>query len=114
VIARLKPDVSVEAATHEVSAVQYRIHLANASKPVAEDVWSRPMIDDLVRGVRTQLLVLLCAVGCMLLIACLNLSNLLVARAAARRKEVSPGRRSHRQACPLRLGYQCRKLRDHR
>lgn len=89
VIARLKPNVSVEAATHEVSAVQYRIHLANASKPVAEDVWSRPMIDDLVRGVRTQLLVLLCAVGCMLLIACLNLSNLLVARAASRRKEVA-------------------------
>jgi predicted permease len=89
VVARLKPDVSVEAATHEVSAVQYRIHLANASKPVAEDVWSRPMIDDLVRGVRIQLLVLLCAVGCMLLIACLNLSNLLVARAAAHRKDVA-------------------------
>jgi predicted permease len=89
VVARLKPDVSVEWATHEVSAVQYRIHLANASKPVAEDVWSRPMIDDLVRGVRTQLLVLLCAVGCMLLIACLNVSNLLVARAASRRKEVA-------------------------
>jgi predicted permease len=89
VVARLKPDVSAEAATREVSALQYRIHLANASKPVAEDVWSRPMIDDLVKGVRTQLLVLLCSVGCMLLIACLNLSNLLVARAAARRKEVA-------------------------
>ena len=89
VVARLKPDVSAEAATREVSALQYRIHLANASKPVAEDVWSRPMIDDLVRGVRTQLLVLLCSVGCMLLIACLNLSNLLVARAAAHRKEVA-------------------------
>lgn len=89
VVARLKPDVSAEAARREVSALQYRIHLAYASKPVAEDVWSRPMIDDLVRGVRTQMLVLLCAVGCMLLIACLNVSNLLVARAAARRKEVA-------------------------
>lgn len=89
VVARMKPDVSVEAATREVSAAQYRIHLAYASKPVAEDVWSRPMIDDLVKGVRTQMLVLLCAVGCMLLIACLNVSNLLVARAATRRKEVA-------------------------
>jgi predicted permease len=89
VVARLKPDVSVEAATHEVSAGQYQIYLAHATKPVAEDVWSRPMIDGLVRNVRTQLLVLLCAVGCMLLIACLNLSNLLVARAASRRKEVA-------------------------
>ncbi len=89
VVARLKPDISVEAATHEVSAVQYQIYLAHPTKPIAEDVWSRPMIDDLVRNVRTQLLVLLCAVGCMLLIACLNLSNLLVARAASRRKEVA-------------------------
>ena len=84
-----RPGVSAEAATREVSALQYRIHLANASKPVAEDVWSRPMIDDLVKNVRTPLLVLLGAVGCMLLIACLNLTNLLVARSAAQRKEVA-------------------------
>ena len=89
VVARLKPGVSAEAATREVSTLQYRIHLANASKPVAEDVWSRPMIDDVVKNVKTPLLVLLCSVGCMLLIACLNVSNLLVARAAARRKEVA-------------------------
>ena len=89
VVARLKPGVSVRAATREVSALQYQIHLANASKPVAEDVWSRPMIDDVVKNVKTPLLVLLCAVGCMLLIACLNVSNLLVARSAVRRKEVA-------------------------
>ncbi|HEY3627441.1 MAG TPA: ABC transporter permease [Terracidiphilus sp.] len=89
VVARLKPGVSAESATREVSTLQYRIHLANAFKAVAEDVWSRPMMDDLVRNVRTPLLVLLGAVGCMLLIACLNLTNLLVARAAARRKEVA-------------------------
>jgi len=89
VVARLKPGVSVGAATREASTLQYQIHLANASKPVAEDVWSRPMIDDVVKNVKTPLLVLLCAVGCMLLIACLNVSNLLVARSAARRKEVA-------------------------
>jgi predicted permease len=89
VVARLLPGVSADSATREVSALQYRIHLAHASRPVAEDVWSRPMIDDLVRNVRTPLLVLLGAVGCMLLIACLNLSNLLIARSAARRKEVA-------------------------
>ena len=89
VVARLKPGISVSAATQEVGNLQYRIHLANASKPVAEDVWSRPMIDDEVNDVRTPLRLLLSAVGCMLLIACLNLSNLLVARAAARRKEVA-------------------------
>ena len=89
VVARLKPGVSAEAATREVSALQYRIHLANASKAVAEDVRFRPMILDLARNVRTPLLVLLGAVGCMLLIACLNLTNLLVARSATRRRELA-------------------------
>ncbi|MFC5861163.1 ADOP family duplicated permease [Acidicapsa dinghuensis] len=89
VVARLKPGVTVAAATREVSAIQYQIHVANASKPVAEDVWSRPMIDDVVKDVRTPLIVLLASVACMLLIACLNLSNLLIARSAARRKEVA-------------------------
>jgi predicted permease len=89
VVARLKPGASAEAATREVSALQYQIHVANGSKPVAEDVWFRPMIDDLAKNVRTPLLVLLGAVGCMLLIACLNLANLLVARSVTRRREVA-------------------------
>jgi predicted permease len=89
VIARLKDSVSAAVATQEVSALQYRIHMENQSLPVAEDAVSRPMIDDVVEDVKTPLLVLLGAVGCMLLIACLNVSNLLVARGAARRKEVA-------------------------
>src|SRR5260370_13336995 len=89
VIARLKPGVSAASATSEVSALQYQLHLANASKPVSEDAVFRPMIDDLVQDVKTPLIVLLCAVGCMLLIACLNVSNLLIARSATRPKEVA-------------------------
>jgi predicted permease len=89
VVARLRPGVTAAAATAQVSALQYQIHLANASKPVAEDALFRPLIDDLVQNVKTPLIVLLCAVGCMLLIACLNVSNLLVARSATRRKEVA-------------------------
>jgi predicted permease len=89
VIARLRPDVSASAAVQQVSALQYQIHLAHANQPVAEDAVLRPVIDNLVEDVKTPLLVLLAAVGCMLLIACLNVSNLLVARGAARRKEVA-------------------------
>ena len=89
VIARLRPGVSAATAIQPVTALQYQLHQANASKPVAEDAIFRPLIDDVVQDVRTPLIVLLCAVGCMLLIACLNLSNLLVARSAARRKEVA-------------------------
>jgi predicted permease len=89
VVARLKKDVPSAAAIQEVSALQYRLHMANLNKPVAEDAVMRPVIDDLVRDVKIPLLVLMASVGCMLLIACLNVSNLLVARAASRRREVA-------------------------
>jgi predicted permease len=89
VIARLKDTQSATAALKEVSALQYQIHMQNQGKPVAEDVVMRPMIEDVVQDAKTPLIVLMCSVGCMLLIACLNVSNLLVARGAARRKEVA-------------------------
>ena len=74
---------------NEVGALQYQIHLAHASEPVAEEARLRPILEDVTQDVKTPLVVLLCAVGCMLLIACLNVSNLLVARSAARRKELA-------------------------
>jgi predicted permease len=89
VVARLKDGVSAEAAIKPVRALQYQIHMANQQKPVAEDALYRPMIDDVVKDGKTPVLVLLGAVACMLLIACLNVSNLLVARGTARRKEVA-------------------------
>jgi predicted permease len=89
VVARLKPGISAAAAVNEVSALQYQIHLAHASEPVAEEARLRPILEDVTQDVKTPLVVLLCAVGCMLLIACLNVSNLLVARSAARRKELA-------------------------
>lgn len=89
VVARFKNGVSPTAAIQEVSALQYQIHLANGNKPVAEEAVIRPVLDDVVSDVKTPLLVLMAAVSCMLLIACLNVSNLQVARGAARRREVA-------------------------
>ena len=89
VVARLRPGVSLAAAMSEVKAVQYRIHMENLDQPVAPDVLSRPMLDDLVQDVRLPLLILLGAVACVLLIGCLNVANLLVARGAARQREMA-------------------------
>jgi hypothetical protein len=89
VVARLRPGISAAAAVNEVGALQYQLHLANRSAPVAEEVRLRPILNDVTQDVKTPLVVLMCAVGCMLLIACLNVSNLLVARSASRRKELA-------------------------
>jgi predicted permease len=89
VVARMKPGVSLKTATQEVSALQYRMHQQYAGQPVAEDAVSRPMIDDVVKDVKTPLMMMMAAVACMLLIGCLNVSNLLVARGAARQKEMA-------------------------
>jgi predicted permease len=89
VIARLRPGVSLATAISQVSAVQYHEHMKYLHEPVAEAVAPRSIVDDLARNVKKPLIILMSAVGCMLLIGCLNVANLLVARAAARQKEVA-------------------------
>ena len=89
VVARLRPDVSLASAQAQVGAVQYQLHLQYPHAPVNEDVAPRSLNEDLAGNVKKPLNVMLYAVGCMLLIGCLNISNLLVARGAARQKEVA-------------------------
>ena len=89
VVARLRPDVSLASALSQVGAVQYHEHLQNLHNPVAEDVASRTISDALAQNVKKPLVLLLCAVGCLLLIGCLNVANLLVARSAARQREIA-------------------------
>ena len=89
VVARLKPDVSLTNALSQVGALQYRLHLQNLNAPVAEDVVSRSLIADLAQDVKKPLIILLCAGICMLLIGCLNVANLTVARSSARCKEIA-------------------------
>lgn len=89
VVARLRPDVSLSNALSQVAAVQYRLHMQYLNAPVAEDVATRTITDDLAKDVKKPLLILMCAVGCLLLIGCLNVANLLVARSAVRQKEVA-------------------------
>ena len=90
VVARLKPGAYAPAAIQEISATQHRIYLRfNGTGPVEQGAIARPLLQDMVGDVKTALYVLLAAVVCLLLIACLNLSNLLVARSAARRRELA-------------------------
>ncbi|HEY1894976.1 MAG TPA: ABC transporter permease [Terracidiphilus sp.] len=89
VVARLRPDVSLASALAQVGAVQYQLHLQYPRDPVAEDVVPRSLNEDLAGNVKKPLTLMLSAVGCMLLIGCLNVANLLIARSAARQKEVA-------------------------
>jgi putative ABC transport system permease protein len=89
VIARLRPDVSLTSALSQVAAVQYRLHLQNQNAPVAEGVASKTLKQVAGQDVREPLIILLCAAACMLLIGCLNVASLMVARSAARQREIA-------------------------
>lgn len=86
VIARLKAGVTLDQARsdlHRVSASLARQYPQNEKV----EVGVAPLRDDMVGGVRRPLFILLGAAGAMLLIGCANLTNLLLARGLARRRE---------------------------
>ena len=90
VVGRLKPAVTKQQAVEELSAILRRLHDSRIDNPfigVAANI--RPLVDDMVGDVSAPLYILLGATGCMLLIACLNVANLLMARTAARRRELA-------------------------
>jgi predicted permease len=89
VIARLKPGVDVKAAQAEMDTISSRL---SQLYPADDKGWGAvvvPLHQDLVSDVRPAMLVLLGAVACVLLIACVNVANLILARAFGRQKEIA-------------------------
>jgi putative ABC transport system permease protein len=90
VVGRLKPGVSAAQGVADLSIISQRTHNAHLNDPfVFPSANGRPLLEHIVGKIKKPLYVLLEATCCLLLIACLNVANLLVARAAARRKELA-------------------------
>jgi predicted permease len=89
-IGRLKPGVLLEqarAAMHEIAAGYQAAQPGNVDAPSTIELV--PLLDDAVGAERQSYLLLFGAVACVLLIACANLANLLLARFAGRRREIA-------------------------
>lgn len=87
-IGRLKSGMSETEATAELSVIVRRMHDQHLDDPfISNSANSRPLLEDVVGDIKTPLYILLAATGCLLLIACLNVTSLLVARGVARRRE---------------------------
>jgi putative ABC transport system permease protein len=90
-VARLRDGVTVEQANGDISAIARRIHDTSSEQGeyLLKDGMVLPLQDSITGKARSPLLVLLGAVGFLLLVACANVANLLLAQASVRERELA-------------------------
>lgn len=90
-VGRLRDGVTVGQANLDISAIARRIHDASSEQGeyLLKDGLVVPLQDSIAGGARPALLILLGAVGFLLLVACANVANLLLAQASARERELA-------------------------